>query len=61
MACAVARQRCVALRQIVAPFLLRRLKLEVEQGKALPPKTEEILFCPLTEDQIAAYLDVTNR
>ena len=57
---AVARQRCVALRQMVAPFLLRRLKLEVGKGKALPPKTEEILFCPLTEEQITAYLDVTN-
>jgi DNA excision repair protein ERCC-6 len=55
---AVARQRCVALRAVIAPYLLRRLKTEVAKGKALPPKTEHVLFCRLSDAQIEAYKNV---
>jgi hypothetical protein len=42
-----------ALRARVRPFVLRRLKSEV--AKELPPRTETILRCPLSEPQRAAY------
>ncbi|MFC1496171.1 SNF2-related protein [Candidatus Margulisiibacteriota bacterium] len=42
------------LRDRIRPFLLRRLKEEVE--KELPPKTEIPIFCELTEDQKKVYL-----
>ena len=46
--------RCaVALRDIIAPFLLRRMKADV--ALHLPKKTEQVLFCPLTQPQRNAY------
>jgi SNF2 family DNA or RNA helicase len=42
-----------ALRDRVRPFVLRRMKEQV--AKDLPPRTETILRCPLTDAQRAAY------
>lgn len=47
-AAAVAR-----LRKKVAPFMLRRLKKDV--AKELPPKTEVVLECELTESERVVY------
>ncbi len=42
-----------ALKTLVRPFLLRRLKSQV--CRELPPKTEEILYCDFEEAQKALY------
>lgn len=41
------------LHEILKPFLLRRLKKEVEQG--LPPKQEYLLYTPLSSQQALMY------
>ena len=46
-------QALSALRARVRPFVLRRLKSEV--ASELPPRTETVLRCPLSEPQRAAY------
>ena len=46
--------RCaVVLRDLIGPYLLRRLKVDV--ARDLPKKTEQVLFCRLTPDQQEAY------
>ena len=46
--------RCaVVLRDLVAPYLLRRRKADV--ASQLPPKTERVLFCALAPAQRDAY------
>ncbi|KAG0558340.1 hypothetical protein KC19_10G020700 [Ceratodon purpureus] len=46
--------RCaVVLRDLIMPYLLRRMKSDVDAQ--LPKKTEHVLFCSLTKDQRAAY------
>ncbi|KAJ4809891.1 Protein CHROMATIN REMODELING 8 [Rhynchospora pubera] len=46
--------RCaVALRDIIMPYLLRRMKADV--NAQLPKKTEHVLFCSLTPVQLSAY------
>jgi len=46
--------RCaVILRDLISPYLLRRRKADV--GTALPKKTEQVLFCSLTQDQRDVY------
>ena len=42
-----------SLHNILKPFLLRRLKVDVEYN--LPPKKEYVLYAPLTERQKAVY------
>lgn len=42
-----------SLHAILKPFLLRRLKVDVETG--LPPKKEYVLYAPLTERQREIY------
>jgi SNF2 family DNA or RNA helicase len=41
------------LKQLVAPFILRRTKLEAEPD--LPPLTSEELYCEMTEEQRSSY------
>jgi ATP-dependent DNA helicase len=41
------------LHDILRPFLLRRLKVDVE--RSLPPKKEYVLYAPLTEYQRKLY------
>ncbi|XP_068664751.1 protein CHROMATIN REMODELING 8 isoform X2 [Aristolochia californica] len=46
--------RCaVVLRDLIMPYLLRRMKADV--NAQLPKKTEHVLFCSLTSEQRAAY------
>lgn len=46
------------LHSILKPFLLRRLKSDVEFS--LPPKKEYVLYAPLTEQQKSVYEAVVN-
>jgi len=41
------------LKQLVHPFILRRKKEDV--AKELPPKTEQVLFCAMDEEQRRVY------
>lgn len=51
---ATTAYRCaVALKDLISPYLLRRLKQDLDIN--LPDKTEQVLFCPMTEDQRDAY------
>lgn len=43
----------MTLHEILKPFLLRRVKADVETN--LPPKKEYILYAPLTEEQRRVY------
>ncbi|XP_058094603.1 protein CHROMATIN REMODELING 8-like isoform X2 [Magnolia sinica] len=46
--------RCaVVLRDMIMPYLLRRMKADV--NAQLPKKTEHVLFCSLTAEQRSAY------
>jgi SNF2 family DNA or RNA helicase len=47
------------LRKIVNPFILRRLKSQVE--KDLPERTDIINLCELEDDQRSLYLDVLDE
>ena len=47
-----------ALRDLIKPYLMRRMKRDC--NLSLPTKTEQVLFCELSESQIEAYLDVLN-
>lgn len=46
-------QLITSLHAILKPFLLRRLKVDVEVN--LPPKKEYILYAPLTQQQVELY------
>jgi SNF2 family DNA or RNA helicase len=43
------------LRELVSPYLLRRLKTDKAIKKGLPPKFERPIYCPLTSLQAADY------
>lgn len=45
----------VVLRDMIAPYILRRMKSDVASD--LPVKTEKVLFCKLTKPQKRAYLE----
>lgn len=49
----------VALRDLIAPYLLRRVKKDVQNQ--LPRKSEQVLFCSLTDQQVKAYHDFLNN
>ena len=51
---ALAYKMCLKLRDLTAPYLLRRLKADVLE---LPEKSETVLFCKLTLPQIIAYVE----
>ncbi len=46
-------EKVLALKQLTAPFVLRRTKQQVATD--LPPKTEAVLWCEMSEDQKALY------
>ncbi|XP_071797517.1 DNA excision repair protein ERCC-6-like isoform X2 [Asterias amurensis] len=48
------------LRDTINPYLLRRLKADVKQNLNLPSKSEQVLFCRLSEEQIQIYKDYLN-
>lgn len=43
----------MVLRDLIMPYLLRRMKADV--NAQLPKKTEHVLFCSLTSEQVSAY------
>lgn len=47
------------LRQLIAPFILRRLKRDV--AKDLPDKIENLLYCDLLPEQRDLYMDVLDK
>lgn len=48
----------VALRDLISPYLLRRVKADV--AKDLPEKKEMVLFCKLTQYQRKKYIEFLN-
>mmetsp|Transcript_479 Transcript_479/g.1059 ORF Transcript_479/g.1059 Transcript_479/m.1059 type:complete len:1112 (-) Transcript_479:25-3360(-) len=46
------------LRELIDPFLLRRMKSDVDLR--LPDKQEQVLFCKLTKDQRKLYMSALN-
>eukprot|EP00736_Rhodelphis_marinus_P006224 Rmarinus@m.17114 len=53
-----AHQCAVMLRDLISPYLLRRLKKDV--SLALPEKNEQVLFCRMTEEQRTTYIRYLN-
>lgn len=53
-----AYQCAFALKELIQPYLLRRLKKDVLTD--LPKKNEHVLFCQLTEEQTKAYEEFLN-
>lgn len=48
--------RCASvLRDTINPYMLRRLKKDVKQALQLPAKSEQVLFCKLTDEQRRLY------
>lgn len=48
--------RCaIMLRDLIEPFLMRRLKKDVKEVSRMPGKTEHVLFCRLSQRQRAMY------
>eukprot|EP01028_Stygiella_incarcerata_P000470 TRINITY_DN1065_c0_g2_i6.p1 TRINITY_DN1065_c0_g2~~TRINITY_DN1065_c0_g2_i6.p1 ORF type:complete len:920 (-),score=274.82 TRINITY_DN1065_c0_g2_i6:172-2931(-) len=50
----LAYQRCVVLRELIGPFMLRRYKRDVNR-ELLPQKTEKIIKCAMTPVQKKIY------
>jgi DNA excision repair protein ERCC-6 len=48
-----AYQCSVVLRDLIRPYLLRRTKADVQLG--LPDRSEQVLFCQLSDEQRSAY------
>ncbi len=48
-------QRAADLRQLVQPFLLRRLKSDPNIISDLPEKNEMVVYCSLTDEQASLY------
>ena len=47
------------LHQILTPFLLRRVKADVDLK--IPPKKEVLVYCPMTDEQTEFYKAVVER
>ena len=45
----------LTLRDTIAPYLLRRMKTDVQANIQLPNKNEQVLFCRLTDHQRDVY------
>ncbi|XP_069685202.1 DNA excision repair protein ERCC-6-like [Periplaneta americana] len=52
---ATAYRCATVLRDTIAPYLLRRMKTDVKSHIQLPAKSEQVLFCRLTEEQRTLY------
>ncbi|XP_076819187.1 DNA excision repair protein ERCC-6-like [Clavelina lepadiformis] len=48
------------LRNTIAPYLLRRLKQDVQSHIKLPEKRDQVLFCSLTDQQVEVYQNYLN-
>ncbi len=53
------KERADELRKIINPFMIRRTKEQV--AKELPPKTDEILYCHMENDQRKVYTAYRNK
>uniref|UniRef100_A0AC35UGX8 DNA excision repair protein ERCC-6 n=1 Tax=Rhabditophanes sp. KR3021 TaxID=114890 RepID=A0AC35UGX8_9BILA len=51
---------CCVLRDLISPFILRRMKKDVQSAIHLPSKNEQVLFCELTSEQRKLYEDYLN-
>lgn len=49
----------VVLRDLISPYLLRRMKMDVI-AQTMPPKSEQVLFCKLTSIQRKIYEEFLN-
>ncbi|KAK5972601.1 hypothetical protein GCK32_004138 [Trichostrongylus colubriformis] len=59
---ATAYKCAVVLRDTISPFILRRLKTNVQKTIVLPDKNEKVLFCEITDDQRRLYREyLTSR
>ena len=47
------------LHQILTPFLLRRVKADVDLK--IPPKKEVLVYCPMTAKQHEMYEAIVNK
>ncbi|CAG7723285.1 unnamed protein product [Allacma fusca] len=54
---AAAYKCATILRDIINPYLLRRMKSDVKDHVNLPPKSEQVLFCKMTNEQKACYIN----
>ncbi|KAL1117403.1 hypothetical protein AAG570_004729 [Ranatra chinensis] len=53
--------KCATIvKDTITPFLLRRMKEDVGASARLPGKTEQVLFCRLTDEQRAVYKAYTE-
>lgn len=43
------------LKDTISPYLLRRMKTDIQSHISLPDKNEQVLFCRLTDEQKALY------
>ncbi|PAV73280.1 hypothetical protein WR25_14338 [Diploscapter pachys] len=50
----------IVLRDAINPFILRRLKKDVQQVLELPEKNEQVLFCEITSEQRRLYQEYLN-
>lgn len=50
----------VLLRDTINPYLLRRLKGDVQTHLNLPQKKDQVLFCMLSEHQVKIYKEYLN-
>ncbi|ODM94276.1 DNA excision repair protein ERCC-6 [Orchesella cincta] len=57
---ATAFKCATILRDIINPYLLRRMKADVKTHLNLPEKTEQVLFCKMTDEQRALYINYIN-
>lgn len=57
---AAAFKCATVLRNLINPYLLRRMKSDVNKHLNLPEKNEQVLFCKLTNDQRELYLNYIN-
>jgi SNF2 family DNA or RNA helicase len=54
-------QAGATLRQLVKPFILRRLKTDPTIIQDLPEKNEQKVYCPLTKEQASLYQAVVSE
>ncbi|XP_050540454.1 DNA excision repair protein ERCC-6-like [Daktulosphaira vitifoliae] len=52
---ATAYKCATILKDTIKPYLLRRLKCDIQSQISLPEKNEQVLFCRLTEEQKVLY------
>ena len=50
---------CAHYVQLLRPFILRRLKVDVERG--MPAKTQMTVYCQLAKQQLVAYKAVLKN